>query len=182
MDENAFFDFLNARKGKLDGVCISGGEPLLQPDLTEFIKKIRELGFLVKIDTNGSNFEKLKNILNQNLVDYVAMDIKNTPEKYAYSCGMSVDVNSVKKSVDLIKNSGIRHEFRTTVVKELNDIQDFKQIARWLEGCDGYYLQSYRESEKVLRPIYTAYTQEEMKNILFLVKESGLERVYLRGI
>ena len=182
ISESEFFNFLSTRKGKLDGVCISGGEPLLQPDLPSFIKKIRELGFLVKLDTNGSNFEKLKDILQSNLVDYVAMDIKNIPEKYNLSCGASVDIENIKNSVELIKNSGIRHEFRTTVVKELNDKQDFKAIATWLKGCDGYYLQCYRESERVLNPVYSAYTENEMKEILNLIKQNGLEKVYLRGI
>ncbi|MBR3863717.1 MAG: anaerobic ribonucleoside-triphosphate reductase activating protein [Clostridia bacterium] len=180
--ESEFFDFLTARKGKLDGVCISGGEPLLQSDIVNFIKKIRELGFLIKLDTNGSNFEKLKDILQGNLVDYVAMDIKNIPEKYHLSCGVNVNIENIKKSVELIKNSNVNYEFRTTVVKELNDKQDFKTIASWLKGSKGYYLQCYRESEKVLNPIYTAYTESEMKDILNLIKQTGLEKVYLRGI
>ena len=182
IEESDFFDFLASRKGKLDGVCITGGEPLLQPDLVEFIKRIRKLGFLVKLDTNGSNYDKLNDILQEGLVDYIAMDIKNTPEKYYLSCGVNAKIDDIKKSVELIKNCGIKHEFRTTVVKELNDISDFKDIAKWLNGCDGYYLQSYRHCDKVLKDGYTSYTEEKMKEICKIVKENGLESVYLRGI
>ena len=182
IEESEFFDFLKSRKGKLDGVCITGGEPLLQHDLIAFIKKVRALGFLVKLDTNGSNYEQLKVILQEKLVDYVAMDIKNTPEKYHLSCGGNVNIENIKKSVELIKNSDIKHEFRTTIVKELNEIIDFKSIANWLKGCKAYYLQSYRHCDKVLKEGFTSYTEDEMKNILQTVKKSGLESVYLRGI
>lgn len=182
LSQEEFFNFLTSRKGKLDGVCITGGEPLLQKDIVQFIRKIRELGFLVKLDTNGSNFLALKSIIQGKEVDYVAMDIKNIPEKYHISCGCPVDIDNVKNSVELLKMGYVDYEFRTTVVKELNQISDFKQIAGWLEGCDKYYLQSYKHSEKVLQEGFSAYSEEQMQNILKIVKENGVTKVFLRGI
>lgn len=146
-----FFKFLKKRKGQLEGVCITGGEPTIQPDLIEFIKKIKNLGFLVKIDTNGTRPDVLKKLLEAELLDFVAMDIKNTLKKYAETCGNKVDVKRIKLSVDLIRNSGVPYEFRTTAVPGIHTEKDFDNIAKWLSGADAYYLQEYREI-KILDP------------------------------
>lgn len=182
ISQQEFFEFLSSRKGKLDGVCVSGGEPCLQKDLIDFIKQIKQLGFKVKLDTNGSLTSVLEQILSQNLCDYVAMDIKNIPEKYNLSCGGMVNVQNVKNSVELLKNSGIPFEFRTTVVKELNQISDFSKIANWIMGAPAYYLQAYKHSEKVLKQGYSAYSDAEMHEIQKTVINAGFKNCYLRGI
>lgn len=143
--EREFFAHLKKRKGKLDGVCITGGEPTIQPDIISFIKKIKALGYAIKLDSNGTRPDVLKKILDQNLVDFVAMDIKNSPEKYSQTTGVKMDIERIKLSVDLIMNSGINYEFRTTVVAGLHEKEDFEKIAEWIKGAKAYYLQEYRE-------------------------------------
>jgi pyruvate formate lyase activating enzyme len=143
--EQEFFAFLDKRKGKLGGVCITGGEPTLQPDLIEFIKKVRAMGFLIKLDTNGARPDVLKKLLDLKLLDFVAMDIKNKLEKYSETVGVKVDTERIKLSVDLIRNSRVLYEFRTTVVPGIHEDEDFLEIAQWLSGARAYYLQEYRE-------------------------------------
>lgn len=147
--EKDFFDFLKKRKGKLEGVCITGGEPIIQKNLIDFIKKIKKLGFSVKLDTNGARPDVLKQIIDQKLVDFVAMDIKNSLKKYSETSGVKVDTDRIKLSVELIKNSGLPYEFRTTVVPGFHTEKDFLEIAAWLKGSKKYFLQEYRP-EKTL--------------------------------
>ena len=181
--ESDFFDFLKTRVNKLEGVCITGGEPLLQPDIVEFMQKIREMGFLIKLDTNGSNYEKLQYILQNKLCDYVAMDVKNTPEKYDLSCGGMINLQNVLSSIELIKNQTlVDYEFRTTVVKQLNEKDDFKAVAHLLKGAKRYYLQQFKDCEKVLKGGFSAYNEQEMQEILEIVKANGVETCLLRGI
>ncbi|OGE83838.1 MAG: anaerobic ribonucleoside-triphosphate reductase activating protein [Candidatus Doudnabacteria bacterium RIFCSPHIGHO2_02_FULL_43_13b] len=149
--EKEFFKFLKSRKGKLDGVCVTGGEPLIQPDIFEFIKKIKKLGFLVKLDTNGSRPDALKKIIDGKIVDYIAMDIKNSKKRYSETCGYKTDIKRLELSVDLIRNSGIDYEFRTTVVPGIHAEKDFADIVEWISGAKNYYLQKYREI-KILDP------------------------------
>lgn len=149
--EKEFLNFLKKRKGKLEGVCITGGEPLIQPDIIEFIKKIKKLGFLVKLDTNGARPDLLKKIIDANLVDYIAMDIKNQLKNYSKTTNTKVDKGRIKLSVDLIMNSRLPYEFRTTVVPGIHTEKDFKEIAKWISGAPAYYLQEYREG-KILDP------------------------------
>lgn len=149
--EKDFFDFLKKRKGKLEGVCITGGEPIIQKDLVDFIKKIKKLGFLVKLDSNGARPDILKNIIDQKLIDFVAMDIKNCLNKYSKTIGTKVDTDRIKLSVELIRNSGLPYEFRTTVVPGIHTEKDFEEIAKWLKGSMSYFLQEYREG-KILDP------------------------------
>jgi pyruvate formate lyase activating enzyme len=143
--EKEFFDFLKKRKGKLEAVCVTGGEPSIQPDIIDFIKKIKRRGFLVKFDTNGSRPDVLKKLIDARLIDYIAMDIKNSLKKYAKTAGAKIDQERIKLSVELIWNSGIDHEFRTTVVPGLHEEKDFDDIANWLNGSKKYYLQVYRD-------------------------------------
>ena len=145
--EEEIFAFLEKRRGVLDGVAVTGGEPLLQRDLPDFLRKIRAAGFLTKIDTNGFFPQALEAILTEGLADYVAMDIKNTPEKYARTCGIPIaDLSPVKKSMDLLLESGIDFEFRTTVIKEFHTPEDVGAIARRIAGAPHYYLQVFKDS------------------------------------
>jgi pyruvate formate lyase activating enzyme len=143
--EQEFFAFLKKRKGKLEGVCITGGEPTLQPDLIDFIKKVRALGFRIKLDTNGARPDILKKLLDMKLLGFVAMDIKNQPKRYAQTVGVNVDIERIRLSVELIRSSRIDYEFRTTVVPGIHTEKDFLAIAEWLSGARAYYLQEYRE-------------------------------------
>lgn len=149
LNEEEFFDFLKERVGKLDAVSITGGEPTLQYDLIEFIKKIRDLGFLIKLDTNGTNPEMLKEIIDQKLVNYIAMDIKAPLQNYEKITGVPADVKKIKKSIELIKNSGIDYEFRTTLVKNLLSLEDLKQIGEEIKGAKKYYLQKFIPTKTV---------------------------------
>ena len=145
MSEEQFFALLRKRQGILDGVCITGGEPLLQPELPRFITDVRALGYSVKLDTNGTMPERLAPILASKSVDYVAMDVKSSPEGYAAACGVPVDVDKIRRSMELIKNSGIPHEFRTTVVTGIHTKEDIIGAAK-LVGGSPYFLQSFVDS------------------------------------
>jgi pyruvate formate lyase activating enzyme len=155
--EKKFFEFLKIRRGKLEGVCITGGEPTIQPDIIQFIKKVKRLGFLIKLDTNGSRPDVLKKIIDLGLVDYIAMDIKNQPKNYSKTIGLLGEKNfcslldRVKISVDLIMHSRIPYEFRTTVVPGIHSEKDFLEIAKWIKGAREYWLQKYEE-KKILDP------------------------------
>lgn len=148
--EEDVFSFLKKRKNILQGVCITGGEPTLSADLPAFIEKIKETGYKVKLDTNGYRPEVLQNLLTEGLLDYVAMDIKNSPKKYVYTAGVELDFGKIRESIELLKTSGIDYEFRTTVVKELHNTDDFLQIAKWIKGCSKYFLQQFVENENLL--------------------------------
>lgn len=163
----AFFEFLNKRKGKLDGVVITGGEPTLQHDLKDFIRQIKDLGFLVKLDTNGTNPEILKELLCENLLDYVAMDIKAPLEKYNNIVNVNFDTEKIKTSIDLIMNSKIDYEFRTTVIKSQLSIEDFENICQTIKGAKKYYLQEFIPSKILDKNLMTekSYSHDEFKEI-----------------
>lgn len=180
--ENEIFDFLSQRRNILEGVCISGGEPTLQKDLPDFIKRVRSLGFLVKLDTNGSNPELLSLLIKQNLVDYVAMDIKNCKEKYAVTCGVSkLDISKQEASIALLMNSSISYEFRTTIVKEFHTPKDIQKIGEWIKGSNAYYLQSFVDSKDLIGQTFTAYSKEEMIKFQKLLADT-IPNTMLRGI
>jgi pyruvate formate lyase activating enzyme len=162
--EKEFFEFLKKRKGKLEGVCITGGEPTIQPDLVDFIKKVKNLGYFVKLDSNGSRPDALRNIIQNKMVDFIAMDIKNAPEKYKKTTGGMADLERIKLSVDMIMNSGIDYEFRTTVVPGIHEEKDFDEISKWIKGARAYYLQEYREG-KILDPNLKKVTKGKMINL-----------------
>jgi pyruvate formate lyase activating enzyme len=140
--EEEFLEWLERNKKWVDGVCITGGEPTIHKDLPEFIEKIKSRGFRVKLDTNGSNPEMIETLIKRGLVDYIAMDVKNTFEKYSESCGVDVNIEAIKKSIELIKNFA-NHEFRTTVVPTLHEKEDILKIASMLQGAKVYYLQTF---------------------------------------
>jgi pyruvate formate lyase activating enzyme len=148
--EDDFFKLLSERRGKLEGICITGGEPTLQSDLVDFIQKIKELGFKVKLDTNGARPDVLRLLYAQKLLDYVAMDIKSSLENYARTANTKIDLERIKLSVDLIRNSGIDYEFRTTVVPGLHKNDDFEKIGKWLTGAKKYVLQAFEDKGKIL--------------------------------
>lgn len=163
VDEEEFFKFLDKRKNLLDGVCITGGEPLLQPDIARFISDIKNRGFLVKLDTNGFFPDKLEEILSAGIVDYVAMDIKNSPDKYSKTCGIEkADMEKIFKSVNVIKNSSVDYEFRTTAVRGFHEINDFTAIGEWLAGNSKYYIQCFKDSGDTIEKGLSAFTEDEL--------------------
>lgn len=183
IDESEVFSFLKKREGILEGVCITGGEPCLQSDLESFIEKVKALGFSVKLDTNGSFPEKLSALLEKGLLDYVAMDIKTSPERYAEVTGVTNKsfFENVKKSVELLKECGIPHEFRTTTAKELQKAEDFLKIGQWLRGEKRYFIQQYESSGELVGKEMTPYEKAELEEFKKLM-ENFVEDVEIRGI
>lgn len=163
ISEEEFFAFLNKRKGLLDGVCVSGGEPLIHADVGEFIGKIKDLGYSVKLDTNGAFPERLKELCGEGLVDRVAMDIKNSPERYAKTAGADVDVGKIKESAAFLMSGAVGYEFRTTVVKQLHRAEDMLRIGQWLKGAQAYFLQNFRDSDTVLAEGLTPFSDGELE-------------------
>jgi len=173
--------FLSKRMGVLEGICISGGEPLLQKDIADFMRKVKKLGYAVKLDTNGSNPEILKELICEGLVDYVAMDIKNSFAKYDQTCGTEVDISKIKKSIEILKTSGIDYEFRTTLVNELHTLSDVEEIGKELKGDSKYFLQSFVDSGDILCPGMSAIDEKTVKKMEEKVREN-LPNAVVRGI
>jgi len=168
ISEDEFFLFLNSRIGKLDGVVITGGEPTMHADLSEFIKKIRLLGFNIKLDTNGTNPVALEALLKENLLDYIAMDLKASKEKYESVVGVKVNCQNLEKSVKMIIDSGLPHEFRTTVVPGLLELADFATMGEMIKGADAWYLQKFKsDTELVDRDLekHAPFTDLEMEEM-----------------
>ncbi|MBQ8683824.1 MAG: anaerobic ribonucleoside-triphosphate reductase activating protein [Clostridia bacterium] len=173
-------DYLARRQGILDGVCVTGGEPLLQPDLTEFLRQVKALGYAVKLDTNGSLPDRLAPVLDTGLVDYVAMDVKSSPAGYASATGSDTDPAVYDRSVQLLRGSGIPHEFRTTAVKGLHTLADFAAIGQWLCGADRYFIQRFVDSGNLLGEGFQPFSDEEMAGLLEQVLPY-IPRAQLRG-
>ncbi len=172
MPEDEFFAFLESRRGKLEGVCVSGGEPTLSPELFDFISRIKNMGFLVKLDTNGTNPRILRELIENRLVDYVAMDIKSSKEGYSSAVGISgFDTARVCESIAILRENLVDFEFRTTVVRGIHTAEDIENIAKWLAGGEKYFLQSFEDSGDILGDGYSAYFEAEMKQILNRVRE-----------
>lgn len=181
LPEEEFFAFLNKRRGILEGVCISGGEPTLYPDLPDFTEKIRNLGFLVKLDTNGSNPEMLEGLIEKGLIDYVAMDIKSSKEGYSNAVGIeNFDISKIEKSVQILKKCKVDFEFRTTVVKELHSTKDFEEIGKWLAGHEKYFLQTFIDSGDLIGSGYSAHSEEDMRSFVEILKKY-MPNAALRG-
>jgi pyruvate formate lyase activating enzyme len=166
IEEKYFFSFLKERQGMLEGICITGGEPTLNPDLYEFIKKIKEMGYLVKLDTNGSNPAMLEKLLNEKLVDFVAMDIKAPLEKYKQVVGSDVKLEDIQRSVELVRRAP-DYEFRTTILPALHSKKDILSIGRWLQGAKKYFLQQFK-SEKTLQENYKKEKAYDWDNLVKL--------------
>lgn len=181
---DSFFEYLKKRKNILDGVCITGGEPLLQKDIVQFISQIKALGYAVKLDTNGSIPKTLKELINNGLVDYVAMDIKGSRAKYFDICGIQKDkyIDEISESINFLLENKIDYEFRTTVVRELHSKDDFHDIGEWIKGTNKYYLQQFKDSgDLISQESFTAYNKEEMEEMLLIVKEY-VPTAELRGV
>jgi len=173
LSEEDILNFLKGRQGLLQGLCITGGEPTLDNCLLDFIKQVKALNFLVKLDTNGSNSEVLKNLLENKLLDYIAMDIKAPLAKYATVVGAEINPNHIQESIKLIRQSGLEYEFRTTVAPGLTT-QDILDIVPLIEGADNYYLQVFHDNGKCLKDVRyfgRSLTAEE----LMLLKEKLVE-------
>ncbi len=203
ISEEDFFRFLRKRRGLLDGICVTGGEPTLHADLPEFLASVKSAGYLVKLDTNGTNPAMLRTLLADGLLDYAAMDVKAGSANYARVCGLSQAASagqsqdrepagpehferlfqSVRLSAELLFGSDIEYEFRTTAVKGLHTRQDFEEIASWLAGCRHYYLQSFRDCPEVLQQNhpFSAFPAEEMQEFLSLVQKK-IPQAALRGL
>ena len=182
LDEEEVFRVLRKRKGILTGVCVTGGEPTLQRDLDVFLSRVKELGYLVKLDSNGYRPEVLQSLCERGLVDYFSIDIKSSPENYARTAGVKeLDMGLIRESVDFIRSCGLDYEFRTTVVRELHSSGDFLSIGEWLKGCKAYFLQSYVESEGVICKEFSSYSKEELEEFVMLLKPY-IDNVSLRGV
>lgn len=171
LSEDEFFDFLESRKKWLDGVCITGGEPCLSTDLPRFIKRIKDLGLLVKLDTNGSLPDCIRQLIK--LVDFVAMDIKSSCERYSEAAGVQVNLSRIQESIDLIRSSGLPYEFRTTVVPRLHSKDDLLSIGEWLKGSDTYVIQQFRSDFGVLDPSYKmepSYPKDKLREFAKLLR------------
>ncbi len=176
------FDFLKNRNRILDGVCITGGEPLLHKGLKAFIQRVRDLGLKVKLDTNGSNFEKLKELIDEGMVDYVAMDIKNSPEKYAMTIGLqNYDLSEIEKSKNYLLEDHVDYEFRTTIVKQFHEVSDLKKIGEWIKGAKHYYLQNFEDHGTCIVSGLGEVDADTMKQMKETVRPY-VENIEVRGL
>ncbi len=178
--EDELLAFLKKRQGMLDGVAITGGEPLLQADIAELLRKIKALGYAVKLDTNGAFPEQLQSLIDENLIDYAAMDIKNAPDKYEITCGANGIMPAVEKSVRILLDGKIPYEFRTTVVDELHEPNDFHAIGRWIKGASAYYLQGFVDSGHILSGGLHAASNDKMENCLAIASQY-ISNTHIRG-
>ena len=182
LDDQGLLAFLKKRQGLLDGVCVTGGEPLLRPDLPELLARIKELGYPVKLDTNGSHPERLRSLVRQGLVDYVAMDIKNSPERYGETVGVpALDLTPFKESVAFLLQGDVDYEFRTTVVREFHDSDSFQAIGPWLSGARRYFLQCFVDRDTVLQEGLHPWDADSLRAFADLVRPY-VHQVELRGV
>ena len=182
MEKEEFFAFLKKRTGVLDGVCVTGGEPLLQEGLIPFLLEVKEKGFTTKLDTNGLLHDRLRAVVEAGAVDYVAMDIKNCKARYAETAGVpGLDLAPIEKSVQFLMEGSVDYEFRTTVVKELHNKADFDEIGRWLKGAKRYFLQSFKDSGDILSPGLSPMEKADLLEIRDRLR-ADIPVVELRGI
>jgi len=179
--EEEVLRFLEKRQGILDGVCVTGGEPLLHSSLDRFLEQVKALGYAVKLDTNGTNPDILAALIDEGLVDYVAMDIKNSPEKYSLTAGRDVDMDAVRRSVSILMENKVKYEFRTTVVGGYHTADDFREIGEWLRGAEAYFLQNFVDSGALLDPETQGASESEMKEFLEIMKQF-VPTAQLRGM
>lgn len=173
-------EHLTKRRNVLEGVCITGGEPTIQSDLPEFIGMIKDLGYDIKLDTNGSNPKMLRELISDGLISYVAMDIKNSKEKYAFTTGCTeTDLTRIEESIQILKEGTIPYEFRTTVVRQLHEPEDIVKISNWIGDETGWYIQSYKDSDYVIQSGFSAYSKEELESMLSRIKNINCS---LRGV
>lgn len=182
ISEEEILAFLKKRQGILDGVCVTGGEPLLHPELESFLEKVKNLGFDIKIDTNGSTPSFLRHLIDKKLADYVAMDIKNSLSKYGETVGVAgFDASPIEESAELLMRGNLPYEFRTTVVKEFHAEDDFYSISEWLKGAESYYLQCFEASERVLSPGLHSPSIDDLNTYKAILNRS-VSDVFVRGV
>ena len=182
VSQEEFFSFLKTRKGILDGVAITGGEPLLQKGIKDFMRRIKTEGFAVKLDHNGTMPELLDEIIKEGLVDYVAVDIKNSPEKYALTAGLSTfDIAPVKKTVDMLIGGNVEYEFRTTVTKELFEESDFIKIGEFIKGAKRYFIQQFKDSGNLIEKDFFSPCSKETLISFKKAIEPFVKSVEIRG-
>lgn len=176
-------DFLRSRQGMLDGVCISGGEPTLMPGLEDFVRAVKSLGFAVKLDTNGSRPQILKRLVSEGLIDYVAMDIKNSREKYPLTCGLDdeYDLSAIEESVSFLMSGAVDFEFRTTLVDPLHDGDDIRLIGEWLCGEEKFFLQKFIDSGDLIGRGLSAFSDDTMREF-FSILVKLVPNAQLRGM
>ncbi|MCH5151714.1 MAG: anaerobic ribonucleoside-triphosphate reductase activating protein [Clostridiales bacterium] len=180
-DEDEVLRFLNKRKSMLEGVCITGGEPLLQVGIVEFITKVKQLGYKVKLDTNGAFPEKLKEIVQTGLVDYIAMDVKNSQEEYNKTAGCVVDMNAICQSVEFLKRGAVDYEFRTTVTGTFHNEHSIEMTAKWLSGAKRWYLQQFVASSDLIDSTVTGCDEQTLKKYQGIAQKY-VENTHIRGI
>ncbi|MCM1533422.1 MAG: anaerobic ribonucleoside-triphosphate reductase activating protein [Corallococcus sp.] len=171
IETNEALRFLQKRKNVLEGICLTGGEPLIQQGTEDFLKQIKDMGYAVKLDTNGAFPDKLQSLVEQKLVDYVAMDVKNSRERYPQTVGCSVDMTSICKSVEFLKSGVADYEFRTTITGNLHDEQSIEQLAKWLVGAKRFYLQKFENSGDLIDPYSVGCDEQQMRKYLEVVKK-----------
>lgn len=182
IEEESIFKYLDKRKNIIEGVCITGGEPLIQTGIEDFIKKIKDRGLKVKIDTNGYLPEKLKSLIEKNLVDYVAMDIKNSDEKYSATSGAPCfDIERINQSIRLLINGSVKYEFRTTLVKEYHEESDIKKMCKKIQGASSYFLQNFVDSGDTIQNNLHGFGIENLNKYLNIAK-NYINNANLRGV
>ena len=192
MEEEELLAFLKKRTGLLDGVAFTGGEPCLHAGLPDLIRKVRQLGYAIKLDTNGYHPGMLKSLLAEGLVDYVAMDIKNSPEKYAWTSGLTTqggekagsadfDLSVIRESIAILMQSGVEYEFRTTVVRQFHAPEDFEKMGELIRGADRYYLQCFTDRDTVPYAGFSALSEEEMHTCRDLIA-AFVKKAEIRGL
>ena len=181
LDEADFFAFLKKRQGILEGVCVTGGEPLLQSDIREFLRAIKDLGYAVKLDTNGTFPDLLEALTAESLVDFVAMDIKNSPSRYAETCGLAaMDLAPIRRSAEFLLSGAVDYEFRTTVTAQLHDEDSFADIGAWLHGAKQFAIQNFRDSGDILSPGLSPCSAPQLRRFAELLRPHA-QTVLLRG-
>ncbi len=181
IDESEVVDYLQKRKGLVDAVCITGGEPTLHKDLKDFIRKVKGFGYKIKLDTNGTNPDMLQSLLDEKLLDYVAMDIKNSKQKYFLTVGVnSIDFAPIEKSIEILKSSSIAYEFRTTLIREFHSEDDIKDIANLINGAKKYFIQKYKDCEACISHGYHEVDKEVVENYANIMRKS-VDMVGIRG-
>ena len=181
LDEKEVFNYLEKRKGILEGVCITGGEPTLNPDLKEFAKKIKSLGYSVKLDTNGTNPQAVKNLFEEQIVDYFAVDIKNDKDNYTDIIGLkSFNTEKIEQTVAFLISSGAKYEFRTTLINEFHSTFNVKKIGEWIAGADKYFMQKFKSGDNCIKGGLSPVPIEKAKEFLETVKPY-VKQAALRG-
>lgn len=181
IDQNYIISYLEEKKKYLDGVCISGGEPTMQKELVDFIKKIKSMGFKVKLDTNGTNPNMVRNLIDNKLIDFVSMDIKNSKEKYNITADATVNIDMIQKTIDILMENNIDYEFRTTIVYEFHTEEDITKISKWLKGTKKYALQQFQDSGNLIQEGLHAHEKETLYKFKEIL-EKNIKDVQIRGI